>query len=144
MSDDYSHTISGLLRRREDLMGQISHLRERTGLLSNDVEAIDRVLDSLGYAGDLPSKTARTARIALFVRNELARFMIDALKKAGTPLTSREIAESIANLEGKDRYDRAMMADITKRVGKAGRQLRARGLVEMVKDGHGKNVWRVA
>lgn len=125
-------------------MGQIAHLRERTGLLSNDVEAIDRVLDSLGYAGDLPNKTARTARIALFVRNELARFILEALRKAGHPLTSREIAESVANLDGKDRYDRAMMADITKRVGKAGRQLRARGIVEMVKNGHGKNVWQVA
>jgi hypothetical protein len=32
-------------------------------------------------AGELPNRTARTPRIALFIRNELSRFVLDTLRK---------------------------------------------------------------
>ena len=125
-------------------MDQIAHIRERMGLLTNDIEAIDRVLDSLGYDGELPNRTTRTPRVVLFVRNELARFILDTLRERKAPMTSRELAEAIVTLEGKDRYDRGMMNDITKRVSKAGRQLRERGLVSFTKEPvTRKNVWRL-
>lgn len=145
VAGEYDHTVSGLLRRRSELMEQIAHIRERMALLTNDIEAIDRVLDSLGYTGELPNKTTRTPRVVLFVRNELARFILDTLRASDRAMTSRELAEAIVAIEGKDKYDRGMMNDITKRVGKAGRQLRDRGLVMMVSDrATRRNEWRLA
>lgn len=132
--DDYDHTISGLLRKRHELMQEIAMIRERLALVSNDVESIDRVLDAFGYKGDLPDKTTRTPRVVLFYRNELSRFVMEQLRTATEPMTSRDLAERIVAIEGKDKYDRSMMIDIVKRVGKACRQLRARGLVRGWKD----------
>ena len=47
------NAISGLLKLRDDTMGEIAALRERAAQLKNDLEAIDRVLITLGYDGDL-------------------------------------------------------------------------------------------
>lgn len=44
-TDTYEHTISGLLAKREEMMEEIAVARERLAVLSNDVEALDRVLE---------------------------------------------------------------------------------------------------
>ena len=46
-------TISGLLQKREELLRECAELRERVAVISNDVEAIHRVLDTFGYQGEL-------------------------------------------------------------------------------------------
>ena len=55
-------TISGLLKHRDDLMGDIVAMRERMAELHNDLEALDRVLLSLGYDGPLEGRQVRQSR----------------------------------------------------------------------------------
>ena len=50
------NTISGLLKVRDDTMGEILAIRERMGELHNDLEAVDRILLALGYDGDLAGR----------------------------------------------------------------------------------------
>jgi hypothetical protein len=44
MSEAYTNTISGLLRKRAELMGDAQGLREQLAHVGNDIEALDRTL----------------------------------------------------------------------------------------------------
>ena len=140
MSND--HTISGLLRKRGEILDELQAIRERQAVLANDMASLDRVLETFGYDGDLQSATPRANRVVLFYRNELRHYLLGELAKAGAPLSSRELAERIVTVEGKDRFDRRLMCDIVKRVGKALKLLRERGAVRGGKDQKtGRYLW---
>lgn len=142
MADE--HTINGLLRKRADMLDELSGLRERMAVVSNDVASLDRVLEAFGYDGPIDTPTPRGNRIVLFYRNELRHFLLSELGKATGPLCSRELAERIVKAENKDAYDKRLMCDIVKRVGKALKLLRERGSVRGGKDRTtGRYVWRL-
>lgn len=144
MSDGYEHTVSGLLKKRQELQDENAMLRERMAAISNDIEAVDRVLDALGCQGQLEGRTARQERIILFYRNELRQFLQRELAKAEAPLSTRELAEIICQTEGKDWHDRRLLNDVTKRASKALRQMRHMGLVASSADAKGTFRWSVA
>ena len=116
--------IAGLLAKRQELLTANSELRERMAIVSNDIEAVERVLDSLGYQDEMTT-TPRAARIVLFYRNELRDYLTAELRKSDEPLTARELARRICQVEGKDWQDRRLMTDVTRRVGCALRKMRA-------------------
>ena len=103
---------------------------ERMAIVANDIEAVERVLDSLGYQGQLVGNTPRAARIVLFYRNELREYLIAELRKSEVPLTARELAQRLCQVKGKDWQDRRLMTDVTRRVGCALRKMRATRVVE--------------
>jgi hypothetical protein len=45
-------------------------LRKQIAVLSNDLESIERVIETLGYEGALPTKAARVSRVVLFYPGE--------------------------------------------------------------------------
>ncbi|AYO82112.1 hypothetical protein [Methylobacterium brachiatum] len=94
MSEPYALAISGLLKRRQELQDEAATMRERMASVQTDVEAIDRVLDSLGYQGKLENRTARSERIVLFYRNKLRSFILKELRGSERPLSTRELAEA--------------------------------------------------
>lgn len=141
--DSDPHTISGLLRKRFELERENVELRERMAIVSNDIEAIDRVLDAFGYEGELVGKTPRAARIVLFYRNELRDFLLGELRKATGPLSSRQLACIVCQIEGKDGRDRRLLTDVTRRVGCALRKMRAAKMVAGERDKTGAAVWTV-
>src|SRR5665213_1142682 len=124
-----ANTISGLLKKRGELLDELQAIRERQAVLSNDMASLDRVLETFGYEGDLQSTTPRSNRVVLFYRNELRHYLLSELAKADAPLCSRDLAERIVATEGKDRFDKRLMCDIVKRVGKALKLFRERGSV---------------
>lgn len=139
-----ANTISGLLRKRGELLDELQAIRERQAVLSNDMASIDRVLETFGYEGDLQSTTPRSNRVVLFYRNELRHYLLGELAKANAPLSSRDLAERIVTAESKDRFDKRLMCDIVKRVGKALKLLRERGSVRGGKESAtGRYVWRL-
>lgn len=142
-SESYEHAISGLLRRRDEMMEEIAVTRERLAVLSNDVEALDRVLETLGYQGDV-KLTPRVPRVVLFYRGELRQFLAGRLREHG-PQTSRQLATALVQMEGKDGRDRRMMSDIVRRVGKALRQMQDAGAVTRTAEKvRGEYEWRLA
>ena len=140
-TDTFEHTINGLLTKRADLFGEAETLRDRLAEIKNDVSALDRVLVSLGYAGDLDAAMPRQKREVLFGRGDLTRAILDELRGAPGPLTSREIAKAIVALDGSDARDRRMLSDVVKRVSKALRALRLEGLVRQTMSRDKGAVW---
>lgn len=141
-TETYQHTINGLIQKRAEMMEEIALTRERLAILSNDIESLDRVLERLGYDGDV-KLTPRVPRITLFYRGELRQFLLGQLRENGA-MTSRQMAANLVRVEGKDARDRRMMADVVRRIGKALRQMQDSGLVAGTRaKSMGEYLWRV-
>lgn len=142
-TETYQHTINGPLQKREEMMEEMAVTRERMAILSNDIEALDRILERLGYDGDV-RLTPRVPRITLFYRGELRQFLLNQLREHGV-MTSRQLAENLIRIEGKDARDRRMMADVVRRIGKSLRQMQDAKLVVGTKTkSMGEYSWRLA
>lgn len=140
-TDTFEHTISGLLAKRAELFNEAIQIRDRQAAIKNDISAIDRVLGTLGYTGDLDAAMPRQKREVFFGRGELTRAVLDELRGAAGPLTSREIAQSVVALGGQDARDRKYVSELTKRVSKALRALREDNVVRSGTDAKGNVVW---
>ena len=139
----YQNTISGLLKKRSELMGEAQLLREKMAEVSNAIDSLDHVLQSFGYVGDLDGMRPRSNRVVYFHRNELRRFLIDELRNASAPVSARDLAEKIIGLEGKDARDRTLRNDMVKRVGKSLKLLRQQG-VAVSQGRNGDLAWALA
>lgn len=52
-TNNFDHTISGLLTKPRDLFSEAKAIRERLAATKNDIDAMDRTLNLFGYEGDL-------------------------------------------------------------------------------------------
>jgi hypothetical protein len=66
MAEPYANTISGLLKRRSELMGEAMTLREQLAVVGNNIEALDRTLETLGHKGDLKAVMPRGTALCSF------------------------------------------------------------------------------
>jgi hypothetical protein len=140
-TETYEHTVSGLLKKRADLFNEAVRIRDRLAEIKNDVAALDRVLGTLGYTGDLDAEMPRQKRQVLFGKGELTRSILDELRGAAGPLTSREVAQTVVALSGQDARDRRYVSDLTRRVSKALRALREENVVRSGTDAKGNVMW---
>ena len=141
LATGFDGVISGLLRKRADLLGEAERLRDRTAEIRNDLDALDRTLGSLGYKGDLDAQMPRQKRQVLFGQGEMSRALLRELRDADGPLTSRELAQSILALKGDDVRDRKLVSEVTRRVSKALRSHRELGRVRSSVDKFGNLMW---
>jgi hypothetical protein len=140
-TDTFEHTISGLLTKRADLFNEAERIRDRLAEIKNDIGAIDRTLDVLGYTGDLDAAMPRQKREVIFGRGELSKAIMGELRHAEGPLSSRDIAREIVTMRGEDARDRKYLSELTKRVSKALRQMKAEGHVKSAVDAKGNLSW---
>ena len=141
-TETYEHTIGGLLQKRQEVMAEMAIARERLGLLTNDIEAIDRILERLGYGGPLDPKPL-APRFVLFYRGQLRQWLLAQLKENG-PATSRALAERLVKIQHKDGSDRRLMEDLVSRIGKALRHMQsARLVVGTQSKKRSENLWRI-
>lgn len=143
MGEGYDNTISGLLRKRQELLDENQAVRERMATIANDIEAIDRVLDALNHHDPLEGRTSRVNRIILFYRNELRQFLQGELENAGKPLSTRELAIILCETEGKSSQDRRLLNDVARRASKALRDMRHIGMVRSIPQ-RGSYLWELA
>jgi len=137
----FEHAISGVLTKRRELLEEAELHRDRLAEIRNDVLAVDRTLETLGFKGDLESTMPRPRRQVIFGRGELIRAILDELRGSEKPLRSREIAQALIAIRGEDPRDQRYISDLTRRVGKALRPLRESGSVKSIKDEHGNLMW---
>ena len=142
-TETYEHTISGLLAKRADLFNEAERIRDRLAEIKNDIGAMDRVLGTLGYTGNLDAEMPRQKRQVLFGAGELTRAILDELRDASAPLASREIARAILAVNEQDPRDRRLLTEHTRRVSKALRVMKQRGIVDGLADKSGNMVWRI-
>jgi hypothetical protein len=140
-TESFDHTITGLLKKRSDLFNEAERLRDRLAEIRNDIGAVDRVLGTLGYTGNLDAAMPRQKRNVLFGRGELTRAILDELRGAAEPMGSRDIARAILAVQELDPRDRRLLTEHTRRVSKALRVLKGEGLVKGAASKSGNMVW---
>lgn len=139
---DYEHTISGLLHKRVEMFQEAERLRDRLAEIKNDIGALDRTLDTLGYEGDFDALMPREKRHVIFGRGELTKQVLTILRRNAKPMTSREITQEMVSASGFDARDRKFVSELVKRVGKACRQY-PEGTIVKANDANGNVVWSV-
>lgn len=125
-TETYEHTITGLLAKRVDLYHEAERIRDRMAVIKNDIAALDRVLSTLGYTGDLNKEMPRQKHERIFGQGELTRAILDVLRDATEPMATRDIAREILVVNEQDARDRRLLTEVTRRVSKALRVLTAR------------------
>lgn len=143
-TDAYEHTITGLLTKRADLFNEAERIRDRLAEIRNDVTALDRVLGSLGYSGDLNAAMPRQKQERLFGAGELTRAIFEVLRNATEPMATRDIAREIIAVNEQDARDRKLLTEVTRRVSKALRVQAQRSAVQRSTSGLGAVIWRRA
>ncbi len=143
-TETYELTVSGLLTKRADLFNEAERIRDRLAEIKNDIDALDRVLGTFGYTGDLDAEMPRQKRQVLFGKGELTRGCLDALRDATGPLTSSQVAQTMLSVAGQDARDRKLMTEHTRRVSKALRILKNDAVVRATVDARGNRVWRAS
>lgn len=146
MSDEgYSLTLSGLLRKRADLAGEVETARVAWEIASVSLEAIDaaiRVFNPSLRPSDLPD--SRPAPPFTGGSSEIQRVLLDALRRSGKPMRTLEAAAIIMAARGIDSRDRVAATVIRKRCGETLGRLRLQGIVTGVKYGSGPELeWRL-
>lgn len=126
----YDLTLSGLLRKRGEMAGQVEALQAQLGQLITDLSHIDatiRVFRPDIDLADLPEKIAPAPFTGF--RGEIQRFLMNELRKANGPLSTFDLAERIMRKRGLDPDDRLHFKLIAKRTGYALAKLRNKGRV---------------
>lgn len=141
-TDTYEHTISGLLAKRVDLFHEAERIRDRIAVIKNDIAALDRVLGTLGYTGDLNKEMPRQKHERLFGQGELTRAILDVLRDATEPMATRDIAREIIAVNEQDARDRRLLTEVTRRVSKALRISASRSLVVRILGKHKSVYWK--
>jgi hypothetical protein len=140
--EGYKRAVSGLLRKRNEILADICESQERVGQSKNDLESIERCLALLGHEGELPTQKSKATRVNLYYRNEIRSFVRKQLSESETPLTTRELAERLIEHEGRDANDRRIRSDLIRRIGSSLYKMRNDGAARSEKNGS-EVLWRL-
>jgi len=124
------NTVSGLIDKRREIAGRIEHVQRELRALVADLDHIDAAIRIFDPDADIgPAKRYPIAHQAF--RGEMARHVLDALRRADRPVTSLEIARHVMEGRGLKDDGRAVIV-IRKRVGACLAKLREKGVVRDV------------
>ncbi|WP_416896534.1 MAG: hypothetical protein ACMVY4_13445 [Minwuia sp.] len=138
------HTISGLLRKRSELAGDIEATQDRVRQLLIDLDSIDhtiRVFDPDIDLQDVRPKPMPPRQGA--AQGEMTRIILSALRQHRR-MTAPEIALHTMAARGMNTNDQRMRKTVTKRVMSILRHHRTRGVLKSEHGPEGLLVWSVA
>ena len=96
------HVITALVAKRGEMVGLIEHHQKQITRLASDLVHVDATLKLFDPEIDLRNLRAKEhrERNAFFRPGEAPRFLLDTLREADKPLTSRALAESAIATKG--------------------------------------------
>lgn len=96
----YQNTISSLLQKRDERMRDAKDLRESLAVVGNNIEVLDRTLETLGCKGELNTVATRGNRVVFFHQNKLRRRYVpntpDAVIVSTCTLSGSSIRNSLS------------------------------------------------
>ena len=124
------YMVTGLVKKRAEVAGEIASIHDRLNSLVKDLEHIDATLRIVA-----PDTEVESIRPAMFrppadwsKRGQMSRIMLSILRQAKEPLTSREIAAQLI-LERGMAMDTKLLRLMTKRCATSLRLQRDKGTV---------------
>lgn len=128
--------LSGLVRKRQEIMREMDAVQSRLRQLVLDVDALDATIRLFQPDIDLEVVRVRSMpRRHEAHRGDTSRLILSLVREAGEPLSHREITLRVMQARGLNVADRALAQTMRDRVGASLRGLRSRGTLE---SGQGK------
>lgn len=97
-----SHVVSGLVAKRSEVSGLISHYQHEIARLQGDMQHLDATIKLFDPEYDLrtirPKQVRQSSR--LFANGECHRLMLEALREMGGQGSTGEIAQRIHACKG--------------------------------------------
>ena len=143
MAKQYQNTISGLLKKRAELLGETHKLQAKLAAVQNAIESVDRVLFCFGHTTQLEGMRPIGTRTYFFDRNGVRRFILTELRSTSDSVSSRQLAGVYIVRDGRDPSDQQLLSDMVDRVGKGLRLLRRDGVVTGERDKMGLMKWHL-
>jgi hypothetical protein len=123
--------VSGLIKRRAELAGDIEKAHESLRRMVLDLENLDATI--LQFEPDFRVEAIKPKAFRppkdWSNRGEMTRICLSILRLASEPLTSRDIALQLLTERALNREDQKLLRLMTKRVGVALRLQREKGVV---------------
>jgi hypothetical protein len=97
-----NHVISGLIRRRREVAGDILELLAKVDVLANDLDTLDRALrvfDPDIQLDQIPALQVRP-QPDWAVKGEMVRAVFTVLRGAAEPMQTRELTEAVLARRG--------------------------------------------
>jgi hypothetical protein len=140
------YVLTGLVKRRAELTGEIEALHTKLSGLLRDLEVLDATILQFD-----PSHQVETIKPKAFRppadwahRGQMSRVVLSILRQASEPMTARDVALELLVSRALDREDQKLLRLMGKRVGVALRIQRDNGVVRSL-PGPGQFVlWEVA
>ena len=126
-----SFILSGLVKRRADLAGEVERTHERLRQLVNDLENLDATILQFDPDHEIEAIRPKAFRPPAdwANRGEMSRLVLSILRMAAEPLTTRDIAVQMLMERALDKSDLKLLRLMSKRVGVALRTQREKGVV---------------
>lgn len=142
---DQPNVLHALTRKRAEIAGQIEHNQLRLRQLVVEIDHIDAAIRIFNPNIDIGSIRPKPVppRHAAF-KGEVTRLVLDTLREAAGPVTSRDIALRLMEERGLDSGDRALASIMVKRVCACLRVHRRRGLIRSVASVGNLQGWEIA
>ena len=138
----------GLLRKRAEVAARIAAARAEAEGLAKALDALDATIRLFAPGAEMPAVPAPWPVVAprqrMAQHGEVPRAMLDALREAGAPLPTRQLASAVAEARGFDMADARAARCVRKRINSALRDMRDRGVVASEARGDGQTWWRIA
>jgi hypothetical protein len=124
--------VSGLVKRRAQLAGDIEKAHEALRRMVLDLENLDATI--LQFEPDFRLETIKPKAFRppkdWSNRGEMTRICLSILRLAAEPLTARDVALQLLTERALNREDQRLLRLMTKRVGVALRLQRGKGIVQ--------------
>jgi hypothetical protein len=141
------HALSGLVAKRAEIAGQIDAARATLRQLIVDLDHVDAAIRLFDPDYDVAAIRAKTYPVAQVTRRgDSIRLILDFLRQAPEPMTTKQIALQVMAVRGLNADDAALVLTMTRRVGASLRNYRNKGTIRSIKDGrYGKyDLWEIA
>jgi len=138
------HVISGLMKRRAELAGQVEEAQTRLRQLLNDVDSIDAALRIFDPNIDLEEIKPKPLppRFPAY-KGEIARIVLTALRQTTGALTTRDLTLRVMSERGLNPNDKKLMGAMAKRTGACLEAYRNRGLIKSERHAGNVITWEI-
>ena len=127
--------LSGLIKKRAEIAGQIEEAQRRIRMLVIDLDAVDATIRLFDPNIDLAEIKPKPVRIRhQAYKGEVTRLIFSTLRNAETPMTAPEIAHQVILARGLNPSHKQLVKVIERRVAGCLSYNKARGIIRATKD----------
>lgn len=138
------HTISGLIRKRAEIAGQLEAAQMQVRQLVINLDSLDATIRL--FAPDIDLEEIRPKPVPprhTAFHGQISRIIREVLRDTGMPLTAKDITLRVMAERSLNASDPRLFRTVQKRVGASLRNLRIRGGVKSEQDGRRTLLWRL-